>query len=81
MQFAHWQFAPQGMWPGIPSQTIQLASPNQFIIRNDPSQPDLYIQSSQPIPTHNGLLFCPSFDTFTLNTFILNSYFVLILIT
>ncbi|XP_011313953.1 polyhomeotic-like protein 1 isoform X1 [Fopius arisanus] len=55
MQFAPWQFTPQVAWTGIqPPGTTLLAAPNQIFIRS-PTQPDMYIQSPQPIQTHNAL--------------------------
>ncbi|XP_063986929.1 polyhomeotic-like protein 1 isoform X2 [Diachasmimorpha longicaudata] len=55
MQFSPWQFTPQVAWTGIqPPGTTLLAAPNQIFIRS-PTQPDMYIQSPQPIQTHNAL--------------------------
>lgn len=56
MQFTPWQFATQAIWtPGLQPQT--LITPNhQIYIREDPTQPGMYIQSPQPIQTHNGKL-------------------------
>lgn len=52
MQFALWQFAPQ-VWTGLQPPAVLTAAPNQIFIRS-PTQPDMFIQSPQPIQAHNG---------------------------
>ncbi|XP_072753004.1 uncharacterized protein [Anoplolepis gracilipes] len=54
MQFAPWQFAPQVWTAGLQQPTLLTAAPNQIFIRG-PTQPDMFIQSPQPIQTHNAL--------------------------
>ncbi|CAG5081730.1 Similar to ph-p: Polyhomeotic-proximal chromatin protein (Drosophila melanogaster) [Cotesia congregata] len=55
MQFAPWQFTPQVAWAGLqPPGTTLLAAPNQIFIRS-PTQPEMYIQSPQPIQAHNAI--------------------------
>ncbi|XP_034947766.1 polyhomeotic-proximal chromatin protein-like isoform X3 [Chelonus insularis] len=56
MQFAPWQFTPQVAWTaGLqPPGATLLAAPNQIFIRS-PTQPDMYIQSPQPIQAHNAI--------------------------
>lgn len=51
MQFAPWQFTPQ-VWTGLQPPTL-LAGGNQIFIRG-PTQSEMFIQSPQPIQTHNG---------------------------
>lgn len=53
MQFAPWQFASQVAWTGLQPPTLLTAAPNQIFIRG-PTQQDMFIQSPQPIQTHNG---------------------------
>lgn len=55
MQFAAtpWQFAPQVWAAGLQPPTILTAAPNQIFLRG-PTQPDMFIQSPQPIQAHNG---------------------------
>ncbi|XP_032683181.1 polyhomeotic-like protein 2 isoform X2 [Odontomachus brunneus] len=54
MQFAPWQFAPQVWTAGLQPPTILTAAPNQIFLRG-PTQPDMFIQSPQPIQAHNAL--------------------------
>lgn len=56
MQFAPWQFAPQVWAAGLQPSTLLTAAPNQIFIRG-PTQPDMFIQSPQPIQAHNGQYF------------------------
>ncbi|XP_043257079.1 polyhomeotic-proximal chromatin protein-like isoform X3 [Colletes gigas] len=51
MQFAPWQFTPQVAWTGIQPPALLT---NQIFIRG-PTQPDMFIQSPQPIQAHNAL--------------------------
>ncbi|EZA51225.1 hypothetical protein DMN91_012652 [Ooceraea biroi] len=54
MQFAPWQFTPQVWTAGLQQPTLLTAAPNQIFIRG-PTQPDMYIQSPQPLQAHNAL--------------------------
>ncbi|EFN76859.1 Polyhomeotic-like protein 2 [Harpegnathos saltator] len=54
MQFAPWQFAPQVWTAGLQSPTILTAAPNPIFLRGA-TQPDMFIQSPQPIQAHNAL--------------------------
>lgn len=75
MQFAPWQFAPQVWTAGLQQPTLLTAAPNQIFIRG-PTQPDMFIQSPQPIQTHNGKYFRFLIDLNIFKIKIYTSYFL-----
>lgn len=66
MQFAPWQFAQQVAWAGLQPPTLLTTAPNQIFIRG-PTQQDMFIQSPQPIQTHNGKLTNFTSELFKIN--------------